>query len=59
MLWACILLPQLALDGVMRRRAEPEKPLALISGTAQRRVLQTVNAALAIYDANTGALRSP
>lgn len=45
MLWACILLPQLALDGVMRRRAEPEKPLALISGTAQRRVLQTVNAA--------------
>lgn len=45
MLWACVLLPQLALDGVMRRRAEPEKPLALISGTAQRRVLQTVNAA--------------
>jgi len=45
MLWACVLLPQLALDGVMRRRAEPEKPLALISGPAQRRVLQTVNAA--------------
>lgn len=45
MLWACVLLPQMALDGVMRRRAEPEKPLALISGTAQRRVLQTVNAA--------------
>lgn len=45
MLWACILLPQLALDGVMRRRANPEEPLALISGTAQRRVLQTVNAA--------------
>jgi protein ImuB len=45
MLWACVLLPQLALDGVMRRRANPEEPLALISGTAQRRVLQTVNAA--------------
>lgn len=45
MLWACVLLPQLALDGVMRRRANPEEPLALISGSAQRRVLQTVNAA--------------
>lgn len=45
MLWACVLLPQLALDGVMRRRAKPEEPLALISGTAQRRVLQTVNPA--------------
>ncbi|MFS2156781.1 DNA polymerase Y family protein [Pseudomonas sp. Pseusp122] len=43
MLWACVLLPQLALDGVMRRRANPDEPLALISGTAQRRVLQTVN----------------
>ncbi|MFJ3483053.1 Y-family DNA polymerase [Pseudomonas sp. NPDC090202] len=45
MLWACIVLPQLALDAVMRRRADPEQPLALISGSAQRRVLQTVNAA--------------
>jgi protein ImuB len=45
MLWACVLLPQLALDGVMRRRENPEEPLALISGTAQRRVLQTVNPA--------------
>lgn len=45
MLWACVLLPQLALDGVMRRRADPLRPLALISGSAQRRVLQTVNRA--------------
>jgi protein ImuB len=45
MLWACIVLPQLALDGVMRRHAEPEKPLALLSGPAQRRVLQAVNPA--------------
>jgi protein ImuB len=44
MLWACVLLPQLALDGVMRRRAEPDRPLALISGPAQRRVLQALNA---------------
>ncbi len=45
MLWACVLLPQLALDGVMRRRPNPEEPLALLSGTAGRRILQTVNPA--------------
>lgn len=43
MLWACILLPQLALDGVLRRREDPTAPLALISGPSQRRVLQAVN----------------
>lgn len=43
MLWACVLLPQLALDGVMRRHPNPEEPLALLSGSAQRRTLQTVN----------------
>lgn len=45
MLWACVLLPQLALDGVLRRRDDPHRALALVSGSAQRRVLQTVNAA--------------
>lgn len=45
MLWACVLLPQLALDGVMRCRTNPDEPLALLSGTPQRRVLQTVNPA--------------
>ncbi|MCI3945590.1 hypothetical protein K0038_02632 [Pseudomonas syringae] len=45
MLWACVLLPQLALDGVMRRCSDPDAPLALISGSAHRRVLQTVNPA--------------
>ena len=45
MLWACILLPQLALDAVLRGLPDPEAPLALISGTPQRRVLQTVNPA--------------
>jgi protein ImuB len=45
MLWACVLLPQLALDGVMRRHPDPDQPLALLSGSAQRRVLQTVNPA--------------
>jgi protein ImuB len=45
MLWACILLPQMALDGVMRQHSEPDQPLALLSGTPQRRVLQAVNPA--------------
>ena len=45
MLWACVLLPQLALDGVMRRRTHADEPLALLSGTPQRRVLQAVNPA--------------
>ena len=46
MLWACILLPQLALDGVLSPPAHaPELPLALITGPAQRRVLLDANAA--------------
>lgn len=45
MLWACILLPQLAMDGVLRQRSDPEAPLALLSGSPQRRVLQAVNPA--------------
>ncbi|HEY1026024.1 MAG TPA: DNA polymerase Y family protein [Pseudomonas sp.] len=45
MLWACILLPQLAMDGVLRHRAEPDQPLALLTGSSQRRVLQAVNPA--------------
>ncbi len=45
MLWACILLPQLALDGLQRGCDDPDRPLALIAGNAQRRVLQAVNPA--------------
>ena len=45
MLWACILLPQLALDGVLRRHATPEQPLALVAGPPGRRVLRTANEA--------------
>ncbi|MDT9646649.1 DNA polymerase Y family protein, partial [Pseudomonas sp. JV245A] len=45
MRWVCILFPQLALDAVLRQCAEPEAPLALLSGTPQRRVIQAVNAA--------------
>jgi protein ImuB len=45
MRWACLLLPQLAIDGVLRRHPDPGAPLALISGPTQRRVLHTINPA--------------
>ena len=45
MLWACVLLPQLALDAVLRRRPDPHAPLALVGGPAQLRTLHAVNAA--------------
>ncbi len=45
MRWVCIVFPQLALDGVQRLHPDPNQPLALLAGTPQRRVLQTVNAA--------------
>lgn len=47
MLWAAIFLPQLALDGVLRRHPAPDAPLALITGPAQRRTLLAVNPAAA------------
>lgn len=43
--WACLLLPHLALDAVLRQHPEPDRPLALIAGPAQRRVLHSVNRA--------------
>ena len=47
MLCACILLPQLALDSVLRRVPDPEKPLALVTGPAHLRSLHAVNASAA------------
>ena len=47
MLWACVLLPQLALDGVLRRHPQPDQALALVTGPAQKRVLAAVNCAAA------------
>ena len=38
MLWACILLPQLALDAVLRRLPDPERPLRW---SAARRICAT------------------
>jgi len=44
MLWACVLLPHLALDGVLRRRPASDAPLVLVSGTAQARMVFAANA---------------
>lgn len=45
MRWVCLLLPQLALDGVLRGQPSPDAALALVTGPAQRRVLHAVNPA--------------
>ncbi|WP_243048636.1 DNA polymerase Y family protein [Dyella sp. RRB7] len=44
MSWACLLLPQLALDGVLRRRPPSDEPLVLVSGPAQARIVHAANA---------------
>jgi protein ImuB len=43
MLWACITLPHLALDGVLRRRAD-DSPLVLVDGPANARCVVAANA---------------
>ncbi|PRB84153.1 DNA polymerase Y family protein [Pseudomonas sp. MYb185] len=45
MRWACILLTQLALDGVLRGRVDQAQPLVLAAGPAQRRVIKAANPA--------------
>nr|WP_314615500.1 DNA polymerase Y family protein [uncultured Pseudomonas sp.] len=54
MLWACILLPQLALDSILRERDDTASPLALIGGPSQRRILQAVNPAAAALGLRAG-----
>lgn len=44
MLYACILLTDLAMDAVQRRRADPSRPLALLEGPAMLRRVHAVNA---------------
>jgi protein ImuB len=44
MLWACVLLPQLALDGVLRRRPTTG-PLVLVAGAANARSIVAANMA--------------
>lgn len=43
MRWACILLTQLALDGVQRSREDPHRPLVLLAGPVSRRVIRALN----------------
>lgn len=43
MLWAAIHLPCRALDAALRRRPDPDAPLALVDGPPQRRVVRLVN----------------
>ncbi|HZX80856.1 MAG TPA: DNA polymerase Y family protein, partial [Lysobacter sp.] len=45
MQWACLFLPQLALDDVLRRAPDAQAPTALVHGPHQRRVLHSVNPA--------------
>ncbi|WP_305804525.1 DNA polymerase Y family protein [Stenotrophomonas sp. YIM B06876] len=54
MRWACILLPHLALDGVLRGCADPAAPRVLVRGPAQRRVLHAVNPAAAALGLKAG-----
>lgn len=43
MRWACLLLPHLALDGLLRRAPDAATPTVLIDGPTQRRVLREVS----------------
>lgn len=43
MRWACLLLPHLALDGLLRDVADATLPTVLIDGPTQRRVLRDVS----------------
>lgn len=45
MLWACALLPHLALDAVLRSRADADQPLALATGAAPHRRIAALNTA--------------
>ncbi|MEO6064842.1 MAG: DNA polymerase Y family protein, partial [Lysobacterales bacterium] len=54
MSWACLWLPQLALDGVLRDQVDPVRPLALVTGGAQRRLLVAVNESAAAAGLRTG-----
>lgn len=43
MRWACILLTQLALDGVQRGCEDPHRPLVLLAGLTSRRIIRALN----------------
>lgn len=43
MLWACVLLPSLALDAALRGQPAPAQPFTLVTGPAQQRRLVAVD----------------
>jgi protein ImuB len=45
MRWACLQLPHLALDAVLRHQPDPDAAHVLVAGPTQRRVLHSVNPA--------------
>lgn len=45
MRWACVLLPHLAIDALLRQQPDPDAAHVLISGPAQRPVLHAVSPA--------------
>lgn len=58
MRWACLLLPHLAMDAVLRQQSDPAAALALVSGPAQRRVLHAVSPAARRLGLRRGMLLS-
>ncbi len=54
MLWACVYLPHLGIDSVLRRHPTPDAPLAVVAGPAQRRALIAVNHSAAIAGLRPG-----
>lgn len=58
MLWACLLLPHLAIDAALRAHPDPAAPLVLVEGPAQRRALHAVSPAAAALGLRRGMLIS-
>ncbi len=58
MRWACLLLPHLAMDAVLRQRAEPDVALVLVTGPSQRRILHAVSPAARRLGLRPGMLLS-
>ena len=56
--WACLLLPQLALDAALRQQPDPRAPLVLVTGPMQRRVLHAVSPAARQLGLRRGMLLS-
>ncbi|MCU0754453.1 MAG: DNA polymerase Y family protein [Xanthomonadales bacterium] len=52
--WACLRLPQLALDAALRTVPDPERPWVLLGGPANRPVLLDVNPAAAALGLRPG-----